>query len=184
MNTNTELSLMANNSTEKIKIDSKAASRSELINDLKVDFESGDITIQEASYNTLVLIVEYLNHYRDVNPRKIESPISENHTLNDVTDAWDVDYVNKMDQQTLMNVIIASEFMRIDALHKLLSAHISFSIRNLDSKDIIEYFKIEEDMTQEEMDKLEDENNELLMQELAEEEEKEKKKWEEEQKNK
>jgi len=182
MNSDNDLLLLANNSKETIKIDSKSASKSELINDLKMDFESGELLIQDVNHNSLSLIVEYLKHYRDANPRNIESPISDDKELKDLTDEWDISFLSKIEEASLVELISAAEFMRVDPLHKLISAHIACKIRNMTAEQIVKFFQIEEDMTQEEMDKLEEEDNELLMKELAEEEEKEKKKWESEQK--
>ena len=176
---NSQLKLQANNSEEVLTIDPKAALRSELINDLKADFGEGEtILIQEANYNALKLIIEYLNHYTNKNPIKIESPIPDDKEMKDITDSWDIQFLSKMDMNIITDVISAAEFMRIEPLHKLISAHIACMIRNLDAQGIVKFFNIQEDMTQEEMDKLEEEDNELLMKELAEEEEKEKKKWE------
>ncbi len=184
MNTGGEIPLKANDSDDIVKIDEKSASRSELINDLKADYGDGEMSMQEVGIKALKIIVEYLQHYREAQPKRIEAPIPEDKELKDLTDPWDIEYIAKLDFDTMTDVISGAEFMRIEPLHKLISAYIACQIRNLDAPGIIKYFNIEEDMTEEEMNKMEEEDNEQLMKELAEEEEKEKKRWEDENKGK
>jgi len=181
MDKDTILKLQPNDSTEIVEITLRAAEKSELVKDLLNDFGKDDnIVIQEASHNALVRIVEYLNHYVDSEPMKIQAPIPDDKELKDVTDHWDIEFLDKMEINDKYDVVSGAEFMRIEPLHKLISANFACIIRTLDTPGIMKYFNIEEDMTQEEMEQMEKEDEEQLMKELQDEEIRIKILWDEE----
>jgi len=137
-------------------IDIKSAQRSGLLKNIITDYDTKEsITIEEVNGNILKLILDYLVHYRDTEPRVIPRPLPTSNLL-DVTDKWDVDFIN-LDKSILFELIIACNFMDVIGLLELSSSKIASIMKNMDSETIKREFAIPEDMTKEEQEKMEEE---------------------------
>ena len=167
------------------EVSSQAAKRSKFICDLLADFKDTEIQVAEANGPTLKEIIEYLEHYKDTEPREIQKPMEEDHRLPDMVEKWDVDYAERsQDLQRLQDLIVAADYMGIDPLHELMVAKMACIMLDLGSAEaIVKHFNIEEDMTEEEQRQMEKEELEELKKQRAEEFKKRKEKQEEELKN-
>ena len=141
------------------EISSKAAKRSKFICDLLADFKDTQIQVAEANGPTLKEIVEYLEHYKDDEPKDIDCPLEEDAVMEDLVEKWDLDFVKRSDDlQRLQDLIVAADFMGIESLHDLMISEMAcICIKLGSSEEIIKHFNIEEDITQEEMDLMEKE---------------------------
>jgi len=161
------------------KLNSKSAQRSGLILDLIEMYKETELEINEVSGETLKEIILYLEHYKESEPQKIYKPINTEKQLSDVTDKWDVDFIERnKDLEKIKNLIIASEYLRITPLHELVCCHVACILKDLEIDEIQKKFGITEDITEEEMKKMEEES--ILEQKREKEEELKKRKEEEE----
>lgn len=131
-----------------------------MINDLLENFSETELKLSEVDGDTLKQVIIYLDHYKSTEPQKIAKPIPSEKKLSDVTDKWDIDFLeNNKDLEEIKNLIIASEYMRISSLHELVCCHVGCIMKDLDSADdIVKYFGIIEDITEEEMKKMEEDD--------------------------
>lgn len=141
---------------EKFQIDAKSASRSGLLRSITNDFDiTVPVTVQEVTGNILKLIVEYLKHYKECVPREIIKPLTSS-KLSDFVDAWDYEFTN-IDRDTIFDLIPAANFMDIAPLLELACAKIASIMTGMDAETIKKEFDILEDMTEEEQQKMEEE---------------------------
>ncbi len=181
MDTGSTLKLIANDKSVH-EVSSEAAKRSKFICDLLADFKDTDIQIAEANGSSLKEIIEYLEYYKDKEPRTIQKPMDEKDRLPQMTDKWDVDFVERStDLQRIQDLIVASDYMGITSLHELMCAKMACIMLDLGSAEaIVKYFNIEEDMTEEEQRQMEKEELEELKKQRQEEFKKRREKQEEE----
>jgi hypothetical protein len=157
MEVKTNIKLVANDKTVH-EVSSQAAKRSKFICDLLADFKDTEISVAEANGPTLKEIIEYLEHYKDEEPREIQKPMEEDQRLPDMVEKWDVDFVERsQDLQRLQDLIVAADYMGIDPLHELMVAKMACIMLDLGSAEaIVKHFNIEEDMRQMEKEELEE----------------------------
>lgn len=136
---------------QKIQIDSKSAERSALLKGLLVDYDQKeDIPLPDIKFDILKKIVEYLVHYKDTNPKEIPKPLP-NANLLEVTDQWDVDYINAMELDSVFDLINAVNYMDIPPLLDLSCAKIASLMKGKTAEEIRAMFGIENDLTEQEL---------------------------------
>jgi len=160
---NEKVKLVANDKTV-WEVSVQAAKRSKFICDLLADFKDSEIAVAEANGPTLKEIIEYLEQYKDKEPREIQKPMEEDQRLPDMVEKWDVDFVERsQDLQRLQDLIVAADYMGIESLHELMVAKMACIMLDLGSSEaIVKHFNIEEDMTEEEQRQMEKEELEEL----------------------
>jgi len=60
-----------------------------------IDFNDTEIDVNEVSSETIDEIIIYLEHYKNKEPKKIFRPIQTDKNLSDVTDKWDIEFLEK-----------------------------------------------------------------------------------------
>ena len=140
----------------KMTLDEKSASRSTVIKGLLQDFqEDRDIPMPEVRGDVLKKIVEYLIHYRDNEPKDIPKPLPSANLL-EVTDEWDVNFINSIDLDTTFDIINAANYMDIKSLLDLACAKVASVMKNKTAEEIRNMFNIECDLTEEELKEYEE----------------------------
>lgn len=140
----------------KVTIDEKSASRSTVIKGLLQDFqEDREIPMPEVRGDVLKKVVEYLIHYRDSEPREIPKPLPSANLI-EVTDEWDVTFINAIDLDTTFDVINAANYMDIKPLLDLACAKVASVMKGKTAEEIRNMFNIECDLTEEELKEYEE----------------------------
>jgi S-phase kinase-associated protein 1 len=140
----------------KVTIDEKSAQRSQLLKGLVQDFQGeSDVPMPDIRGDVLKKVVEYLAHYKDSEPKEIPKPMPTNN-LSEVTDEWDVNYINGIDLDTTFDVINAANYMDIKSLLDLSCAKIAGIMKGKTAEDIRGMFNIECDLTEEELKEYEE----------------------------
>lgn len=141
---------------ENITIDEKSAKRSNLLNGVLQDFK-GDLEIPTPSVRAEVLkkVVEYLTHYKESEPREIPKPLPSTNLL-DVTDEWDVTFINSIDLDFTYEIVNAASYMEIDSLLYLACAKLAALMTGRTVEEIRETFNIENDLSPEELKEFEE----------------------------
>lgn len=138
----------------KEEIDEKSAIRSGLIRDLIADYSNEEISLPEINGEVLKMIVKYLKHYRDHEPQVIPKP-HPLHDLKEVTDEWDVDYINSVGWDVVEDIIIGANYMNIKPLMDLACAKIASLMKRKTAEEIRIMFNMGEcDIPPEELNEL------------------------------
>lgn len=140
----------------KVIVEEKSAQRSNLLKGLIQDYdESSDIAMPDVRGDVLKKIVEYLVHYKDSEPKEIPKPLPSANLL-DVTDEWDVTFINSIDLDTNFDMIQAANYMDIKPLLDLSCAKIASLMKGRSADEIRTMFNIECDLTEEELKEYEE----------------------------
>ena len=141
---------------EKVEISEKAAIRSKLIkNMLEINPDSIEIPLN-VKINILKKIKDYLEHYENEDPKKIERPLpSTDFKL--CVDEWDYNYID-IDIGTIFEIMLASNYMDINELLELSSAKNAALIKGKNIQEIRKMYNITNDFTPEEEQQILEEN--------------------------
>ena len=145
------------NSTDNVKcqIDSKAAERSVLLKGLIQDYEDSEIPMPDIRGDILKKVIEYLDHYKGTDPKEIQRPLPSNN-LADVTDEWDINFLNSIDLDATFDLINAANYMDIKPLLDLSCAKVASLMKGKSAEEIRTMFSIECDLSEEELKEYEE----------------------------
>lgn len=141
---------------QKIAIDEKSSRKSNLLKGLIQDYtEDTDIPMPDIKGDILKKVVEYLTHYTESEPKEIPKPLPSANLL-DVTDEWDVTFINSVDLDNNFDIINAANYMDIKPLLDLSCAKIASLMKGKTAEEIRTMFNIECDLTEEELKEYEE----------------------------
>ena len=147
---------LTSSDNQKIQIDSKSAERSHLLKGLIADYnQKDDIPLPDIKYDILKKVVEYLAHYKDKEPQQIPKPLPSQ-DLKEVTDEWDVNFINGMELDSVFDLINAANYMDISSLLDLACAKIASLMKGKSAAEIRAMFNIECDLTEDELKEYEE----------------------------
>lgn len=139
----------------KVNIDSKSAERSNLLKGLIQDYtEDTDIPMPEIKADILKKCVEYLIHYKDLEPKEIPKPLPSPNLL-DVTDEWDVNFIG-IDLDSVFDIINAANYLDIKPLLDLACSKIASTMKGKSAEEIRTIFNLENDLTEDEIKEFEE----------------------------
>jgi len=113
----------------------------QLVEDIGTD---SPIPLMEVKGNILEKVVEYCKHH-------------SNKPDSDGDDPWDNEFMD-VDQNTLFELILASNYMDISSLLELTCQKVADMIKGKTTEEIRTMFDIEDDFTPEEKEKIKNEN--------------------------
>ena len=131
-----------------IPIEIKAAKKSNFINNFINDFPNENITFNTINFPTLKKVAEYLEHYKDSEPKEIRQPLPKKE-FKDCVDMWDYDYIN-ISNENVLEIMLAANFMDIKPLLELTCAKIASVIKGKSTKEIQDLLNIESDCSDDE----------------------------------
>ena len=144
----------------------EAAKMSGLIKDLLEDQPEGEavIPVPNVAARTLHYVLEYMEHHHNNRAAAIEKPLRTR--IEDVISDWDKQYLftdlvknhDEKQHETLIDVIMAANFLNVKELLDLTCACVASMIRNKTPEQIRALFNIENDFTPEEESKIKEEN--------------------------
>ena len=102
-----------------------------------------EFSINKVDGKTLTKVVEYLNKYKDENPRIVEKPLKSNDLKEVLENDWELNYLD-INNDDIITLIGAANFMDIKPLIELISVKIACSIRGTTTESIIKDFNIKE----------------------------------------
>ena len=100
---------MISSDGQNILIDEKSVQRSSLLKGL-IHYTQDSVAplpMPDVRGEVLNKIVEYLTHYMESEPKEIPKPLPSANLL-DVTDEWDVTFINSVDLDTTYEIINAA----------------------------------------------------------------------------
>lgn len=107
--------------------------------------------------STLERVIRYCEHYRNTEPKEIEKPLPKN-SLTGLVDSWDEEFIDLKDQEEILDIILASNYLDIKPLLELGCAKIATFIKGKTADEIRKTFGIVNDFTPEEEAQIREEN--------------------------
>ena len=146
MDNNPEEQLIIIISSELIKIPIKlsAAKKSKFIYNYINDYPNSELYLKDIRHPIIKKIKKYLEHYMYKTPKKIEMPLP-NKDFKDCIDKWDYDFIN-CDIETLLELMVAANFLDINSLLDLTSAKIASLIKGKNPDEIRRILNMENDI--------------------------------------
>ena len=143
---------------KEIEISKKEAELSELLKAAINDNpKESSFPLNELDEKCGEKIKEYLSHFNGTAPPEIEKPITSNEMKN-LTDEWSANFIDKMTMEELVNLTVAANYMGINSLLDLCCAKVASLCKDKDEKEIFKTFNINETFTEEEKNKIKEEN--------------------------
>lgn len=108
-----------------------------------------EIEIKQLDKKAIQKVVEYLEHYRDKEPKELKPPLPSAE-LKDVADAWDVQFVALDTPETvpdLLTLMLSSNFMDIVPLRSLACAKFATFLKSKNCEELKKLLGIENQLT-------------------------------------
>ena len=120
------------------------------------DSQGGEeVILNEVDAKNLDLIIKYLEHYKDMEPKEIPNPFpertDEEFLKGILNDEWTYNYLTSQSLEDLINLINAANYLQIDGLINIIAAKLAHEMCNCDVEEARQKFGIESDMTEEEI---------------------------------
>ena len=124
-----------------VELSSKAAAKSGLLKGIIEDYpEDSEFPLTSVDGKTLEKVKEYLTHYQEENPNKIEKPLKSN-KFEECANEWDLKFIGD-NNDTVLALILAANFMDIKPLLELAAAKVACTIRGTTTESIRKDFGI------------------------------------------
>ena len=143
---------------EQFELSTKAAMRSQLVKD-SIDESKEDtieFTANKVKGNILKKVVEYLEHYKDKEPKEIERPLPSSN-FSECVDKWDFDFMD-ITLDLIFEILLAANYLDIKPLLELSSAKVASILKGKTIEEIKQTFGITNDFTPEEEQQIIEEN--------------------------
>ena len=140
MDQDSKIILITSDKKEK-EIGKNASLRSGLLKGLMEDFpDNTSFSLNQVDEATLTKIIEYLLHYENSEPDKIDIPLKSSNFKECVSE-WDYNFIGE-DTDIIFNLLSASNYMDIKALYELCSAKLGSKIKGIPSEKVKKDFGI------------------------------------------
>ena len=137
---------------KEIEIPKKATYRSGLLKGIIEDCpDNTEFPVKQVNSSLLEKIKEYLVHYQDEEPQKIEAPLKSTNFKECVSE-WDYNFLGE-DIDFIFDLINASNYMDIKPLLEISSAKLGSKIKGMTSETVKKDFEIPP-LTKEENDQI------------------------------
>ena len=137
---------------------SKSKLLSGLIEDYAPDNGEYPIPLNDIDAKYLDLIIQYLEHYKDMEPKEIPKPFPERTDeeffrgiLDNDDNDWTYNFISKLSIEDEIKLVDAADYLQIEGLINLLAAKIAHEMCNCEVEEARRKFGIECDMTEEEI---------------------------------
>ena len=114
-----------------------------------------EVKLNEVDAKNLDLIIKYLEHYKDMEPKEIPNPFpertDEEFLKGILNDEWTYNYLTNLTLEELIHLINAANYLQIDGLINIIAAKLAHEMCNCDIEEARVKFGIECDMTDEEI---------------------------------
>ena len=114
-----------------------------------------EVVLNEVDGKNLDLIIQYLEHYKDMEPKEIPKPFpertDEEFMKGILNDEWTYNYLTKLTLEELIHLINAANYLQIDGLISIIAAKLAHEMCNCTIEEARQKFGIECDMTDEEI---------------------------------
>mgnify|MGYP002627068711 CR=1 FL=1 len=153
----TKIVKLKSNENEIFEVPADILKKSNLISGLIEDAieENKEISLKEVSSMDLKRIIEYLTHYKNMEPKEIPKPFpdfpDDDFFKSILNDEWTFDFLQKISLEEVVNLVNSADYLQINGLINILAAKMSFEMINCEVEEARRKFGIETDLTDEEI---------------------------------
>ena len=138
------------------EVDSNILMKSKLLDNLLKDFNEEELfSLPDVDSKYLELVIKYLEHYKDFEPKEVPKPFpertDEEFMKGILNDEWTYNYLTNLTLEELIHLINAANYLQIDGLINIIAAKLAHEMCNCDIEEARKKFGIECDMTEEEI---------------------------------
>ena len=155
---NSKIVILKTTDNKIFKVPADILKKSKLIAGIMEDNEGEEIFLNEVDSKNLELIIDYLEHYKDKEPKEIPKPFPERtdeeflrSILDNDDNDWTYNFISKLNQEDAFNLVNAADYLQIEGLINLLAAKIAHEMCNCEVEEARQKFGIVGDMTEEEV---------------------------------
>jgi len=145
------------------RVSRKAAIQSQLVRTaLEDDKDAKEVSLVHIAAPIVEKVIQYMNYHIDNEPRKIESPLKST-IMRELVDQFDAKFVDDIDLDTLMKLLLAANYMDVKTLTQLICAKIASMMKGKTADQIRKTFNIRGEFTPEELEEIRKDFKELLV---------------------
>jgi S-phase kinase-associated protein 1 len=138
------------------EVDSNILMKSKLLDNLLKDFNEEELfSLPDVDSKYLELVIKYLEHYKDFEPKEVPKPFpertDEEFMKGILNDQWTYDYLTNQTLEELINLVNAADYLQIEGLINIIAAKLAHEMCNCEVEEARKKFGIECDMTEEEI---------------------------------
>ena len=138
------------------EVDSNILMKSKLLDNLLKDFKEEELfSLPDVDSKYLELVIKYLEHYKDFEPKEVPKPFpertDEEFMKGILNDQWTYDYLTNQTLEELINLVNAADYLQIEGLINIIAAKLAHEMCNCEVEEARKKFGIECDMTEEEI---------------------------------
>ena len=138
------------------EVDSNILMKSKLLYGLLEDSEEEELfSLPDVNSKYLELVIKYLEHYKDFEPKEVPKPFpertDEEFMKGILNDQWTYDYLTNQTLEELINLVNAADYLQIEGLINIIAAKLAHEMCNCEVEEARKKFGIECDMTEEEI---------------------------------
>ena len=138
------------------EVDSNILMKSKLLDNLLKDFKEEELfSLPDVDSKYLELVIKYLEHYKDFEPKEVPKPFpertDEEFMKGILNDQWTYDYLTNQTIEELINLVNAADYLQIEGLINIIAAKLAHEMCNCEVEEARKKFGIEYDMTEEEI---------------------------------
>jgi S-phase kinase-associated protein 1 len=138
------------------EVDSNILMKSKLLDNLLKDFNEEELfSLPDVDSKYLELVIKYLEHYKDFEPKEVPKPFpertDEEFMKGILNDQWTYDYLTNQTLEELINLLNAADYLQIEGLINIIAAKLAHEMCNCEVEEARKKFGIECDMTEEEI---------------------------------
>ena len=138
------------------EVDSNILMKSKLLDNLLKDANEEELfSLPDVDSKYLELVIKYLEHYKDFEPKEVPKPFpertDEEFMKGILNDQWTYDYLTNQTLEELINLLNAADYLQIEGLINIIAAKLAHEMCNCEVEEARKKFGIECDMTEEEI---------------------------------
>ena len=138
------------------EVDSNILMKSKLLDNLLKDANEEELfSLPDVDSKYLELVIKYLEHYKDFEPKEVPKPFpertDEEFMKGILNDQWTYDYLTNQTLEELINLVNAADYLQIEGLINIIAAKLAHEMCNCEVEEARKKFGIECDMTEEEI---------------------------------
>ena len=138
------------------EVDSNILMKSKLLDNLLKDSNEEELfSLPDVDSKYLELVIKYLEHYKDFEPKEVPKPFpertDEEFMKGILNDQWTYDFLTNQTIEELINLVNAADYLQIEGLINIIAAKLAHEMCNCEVEEARKKFGIECDMTEEEI---------------------------------
>ena len=160
---NNTVTLIAIKDNTKVEVSTKSARHAGLLKNLLEEYkDEKELSIPEVDGENLKYIAAFLNNYKDTDPVEVSKPLDK-YDIAETYGKWDDEFISQFtEKKPLWDLMEAANYLDCKPLLELAASRVACMIKDLTGHEMLAYFELEEDMTDEDVVQMEADFEDLM----------------------